>query len=71
MTVINKKLEPLFNAFCKNHCKHRVKKTCSRTLKKATLILCPIGEWWDLNDYLNDLKRAIDKIQSSIKVGKK
>ncbi len=69
MTVINKRLEPLFDEFCRKHCKQRVKKKCVRTGKKATLILCPVGEWWDLNDYLNDLKRAIDKIQESITSG--
>lgn len=66
MTVINKRLEPLFDAFCKKHCRQRVKKKCLRTGQRAALILCPIGEWWDLNDYLNDLKKAVDKIQSVI-----
>lgn len=59
MAEINSRLKQLFDVFCKNHCKHRRKRVCKQTLKKADLIECPIGEWWDINDYLNDVKGVI------------
>lgn len=66
MTVVNRRLEPIFDEFCKDHCKHRIKKKCIRTGNAAVLLLCPVGVWWDLNDYLNEIKDILSKIQDSI-----
>ena len=44
---------------------------CSTTLKKATLVSCPIGDWWDINDWLNDVEETVKKIHASFSADKK
>ena len=70
MTVVNPKLTPLFEAFCKNYCKYRSKDYCMKTMDDATLDKCPAGIWWDINDYLNDVKALVARIQDSVISGK-
>ncbi len=63
MTDINPRLRELFEAFCDHHCKHRRKKTCKILLKRANLVKCPIPQWWDINDYLNDVSALLTRIK--------
>jgi len=66
MTHINKRLTDLFDPFCAEYCKHRQGKRCQETFKDATLERCPISQWWDLNDFLNDVDKQVTKIMKRI-----
>lgn len=64
MVDINPRLKELFEAFCEHHCKHRRKKTCKILLARAKLTECPIPQWWDINDYLNDVNSLMARIKN-------
>ena len=70
MTEVNPKLMPIFNGFCRNYCKYFAGRLCRKNNKLANLDNCPIGEWWDINDYLNEVKKLVDKIQKSFTSGR-
>jgi len=70
MIDINPRLKPLFDIFCKKHCKHFSGRLCRKNRKKATLTNCPIGEWWDVNDYLNKVNDVVKLIKQKYNVDK-
>ena len=63
MVFVNPRLKPLFDEFCKKHCKHFSGRLCRQNRKVAKLENCSIGEWWDINDYLNEVNRVVDMIK--------
>ncbi len=63
MVELNKRLVKIHVVFCKENCKHRVGRNCKEVNKKAMLSNCPVGEWWDLNDWLNTISIILGKIQ--------
>ena len=66
MADINPKLVPIFDCFCKNYCQFNNKGMCTEKFEPASLKVCPAGEWWDLNDYLNHVRLILEKIQGQI-----
>lgn len=64
MVSINPRLKTIYKAFCVQHCKHRVKRSCMLTGKRAKLVDCPIGEWWDLNDWINKVDNLVELIRA-------
>ena len=63
MVDINPRLGRLWKEFCSGYCKFRTKTKCRLTKREPGLGDCPIGIWWDLNDYLNDIKVLINAIE--------
>lgn len=60
---MNERLAKIHAVFCRENCKHRQEKNCREVNKRATLSNCPVGEWWDLNDWLNHVEIVLGKIQ--------
>ena len=67
--TINQRLKPLFDEFCHKYCKHFAGRLCRKNKKVASLDNCPIGEWWDINDYLNKVNRIVNMIKQKYDVG--
>lgn len=63
MVDINPRLKPLFDVFCKKNCKYFSGRLCRKNKKPATLLNCPIGEWWDINDYLFKVNGIVNMIK--------
>lgn len=63
MVLVNARLKPLFDEFCKKHCKHFAGRLCRKNRKVAKLQNCHIGEWWDINDYLNAVENVVTLIK--------
>lgn len=63
MILINQRLRVIYKVFCKEHCKHRQKRSCTLTTRRIKLEDCPIGEWWDLNDWINKAEELVNLIR--------
>lgn len=70
MVEIHKRLKEIHAVFCKERCKYRRGKTCTDVHKKAVLSNCPVGEWWDLNDWLVEVEIVLGKIQREYAKGR-
>lgn len=63
MVEIHKRLKVIHAVFCKERCKYHQGGQCIDVHKEATLSNCPVGEWWDLNDWLIGVEIIVGKIQ--------
>ena len=67
MVEINDRLRRVFDVVCSKHCRHRKGKSCELMEQQAKLEWCPIGEWWDLNHYLNNVDELTLKIMTKLR----